>query len=134
MSAWGIGVWENDVADDVILMFDDLCEADSSAQEALQGVLAHPPYGWGIQDDDAAQILSIAALALQHGLLDSAVRDRAIATIESGAAMETWTESDPKDIAARTALLERFIALHQRGSASPEEFTSVTRPETASLE
>jgi hypothetical protein len=42
--------------------------------------------------------------------------------------------SDPKDIAARTELLERFIALLQHGSASPKEFSSVTRPETSSLE
>jgi hypothetical protein len=134
MSAWGVGVWENDAADDVVLMFEDLCEAGGSAQEALRRVLARPPYGWGIRDDDAVQILAIAALALQHGVLDPAVRDQAIATIESGAAMETWTESDPKNVAARLELLERFTALLQRGSASPEEFTSVTRPETARLE
>jgi hypothetical protein len=134
MSAWGSGVWEDDAAHDVILLFDKWRAAGSSAQMALQRVLAKPPYAWGIRDDDAVQILAIAALALQHGILDPAVRDRAIATIESGAAMGTWTESDPKHIAARTELLERFKRLLQRGGASPEEFTSVTRPETASLE
>ena len=134
MNAWGVGVWEDDAAHDVILLFDQLRQAGSSAREALQRVLADPPYAWGIRDDDAVQILAIAALALQHGLLDPSLRDRAIATIESGAAMGTWTESDPKDIAARTELLERFKALLQRGSASPEEVTSVTRPETSSLE
>src|SRR5215467_1045837 len=36
MSAWGIGVWEDDAAHDVILMFDKLRQAGSSAQEALQ--------------------------------------------------------------------------------------------------
>jgi hypothetical protein len=129
VGAWGIGVWEDDAAHDVILLFDKLREAGSSVREALQRVLAHPPYGWGIRDDDAVQILAIAALALQHGMLDPSLRDRAIASIESGTPMGTWTESDPKDIAARMELLERFTTLLQRGSATHEELKSVTRPE-----
>jgi hypothetical protein len=34
MGAWGIGVWEHEVADDVVLRFEDWCKADNSAQEA----------------------------------------------------------------------------------------------------
>jgi hypothetical protein len=128
MGAWGVGVWQDDAADDVILRFEDLREEGYDAQEALRRVLANPPWGWGDLDDDAVQILALAALALQHGVLDPALRDRAISTIESGDPMGTWTESDPEDIAARKQILERFKALLLRGTATPEELKSITAP------
>jgi hypothetical protein len=109
-------------------MFNDLHEAGDDAREALRRVIADPPWGWGDVDGDAAQILALAALALQHGVLDSALRDRAIAMIESGDPLGTWTQSDPQNIAARKQLLERFKELLQRGSATPEELKEVTTP------
>jgi hypothetical protein len=133
MGAWGNGVWQDDVAHDAIAMFEELREDGYDAQEALQRVLADPPWGWGDRGDDAVQILAIAALALQHGVLDPALRDRAIAMIESGAPLGRWTESGPEMIAARTEVLERFKALLQRGSATPEELKEVTTPEAFSL-
>jgi hypothetical protein len=128
MSAWGIGVWQDDMADDVVLMFNDLCEEGYDAREALRRVMADPPWGWGDVDGDAAQILALAALALQHGVLDPALRDRAITMIESGDPLGTWTQSDPQVVAAREQLLERFKALLQCGSATPEELKEVTAP------
>ena len=128
MSAWGVGVWEDDVASDVVIMFDDLREEGLSPQEALARVLADPPWGWGDRGDDVVQILALAALALQHSVLDATLRERAITTIESSAALRPWTATDPADVAARTLLLERFQALLQRGSATADELKSVTIP------
>src|SRR5262249_44019103 len=62
---WGNGVWQDDGAAEVILMFKELLEGGRTPREAVQGVLADPPWGWGDQDDDAVQVLAIAALALQ---------------------------------------------------------------------
>jgi hypothetical protein len=121
------------MAHDVVLMFEDLLEHGSTAAEAVQRILAHAPWGWRDIDAAAAQVLSLAALALQHGVLDPALRDRAIATIESGDPLGRWTEARPEVIAARTEVLEHFKVLLLRGMATPEELESVTTPEAYSL-
>ena len=89
--------------------------------------------GWGDQDDDVVQVLALAALALQHGVLAPALRDRAISMIESGDPLDRWTESQPEKIAARQEVLEHFIALLVRGNATADELASVTEPEAFSL-
>jgi hypothetical protein len=128
VGAWGTGVWQDDVAADVIKMFQELLEEGKTPREAVQGVLMDPPWRWGDQDDDAVQVLALAALALEHGVLDPALRDRAIAMIESGDPLGTWTESAPEDVTARKQVLEQFTALLQRDSATPEELKQVTGP------
>lgn len=133
MGAWGNGVWQDDMAYDVILAFEDLREHGSTAAEAVQRILVSAPWGWRDIDAASAQVLALAALALESGVLDPALRDRAIATIESGDPLGRWTESGPEMIAARTEVLERFKALLQRGTATPEELKSVTTPEAFSL-
>ncbi len=135
MGNWGNGVWQDDVADDVILKFDGLLEEGNSPIEAVRRVLEDPPYRWGDWDDDAVQILAIAALALQHGVLDPALRDRAIAMIESGAPLGRWNweGSRPEKIAARMAVLDQLKILLIRGAATAEELSQVTRPEAFSL-
>jgi|GEM_PF-5228195 len=50
MGAWGNGVWQDDVAHDMLLMFDDLLETGATPAEAIPLVILDPPYGWG--DDD----------------------------------------------------------------------------------
>ena len=133
MGAWGNGVWQDDAADDVVKMFDKLLAAGSTPSEAVQRVIAHPPWGWGDWDDTPVQVLALAALALEYGILTASLRNWAIAEIESGAPLDRWTESTPEDIANRTEVLERFKVMLIRGTATPEELKSVTTPEAFSL-
>ena len=90
MGAWGNGVWQDDVADDVLIAFEDALRDGLTAGAALRRVLDDPPYGWDDEDDSATQLLAIAALALQHELLDPDLRERAIAMIDSGVPMWRW--------------------------------------------
>lgn len=133
MGTWGNGVWQDDVAQDVIVGFKRLLAEDCTPGEAVQQILLDPPGGWGDQDDDAVQVLALAALALQVGVLEIALRDRAISMIESGDALDRWTDSEPEKFAARQALLEHFKALLVRGTATVDELASVTEPEAFSL-
>jgi hypothetical protein len=129
MGTWGIGVWQDDVAADVIVMFDDLLENGSTAVQAVEGVVTDPPRGWKDEDDEVVQVLALAALAIEHGVLDPQLRDRALALIESGSPMERWTDSGVEEIAARQQLLEQFQGLLRRGVATAEELENVTWPE-----
>lgn len=133
MGTWGTGIWQDDVAQDVILRFDQLLMKGRTAGEAVQDILVDPPWGWGDPDDDGVQILALAALALRHGVLSLALRDRAISLIEEDAPLDRWTESAPGQIAARQAVLEHFKALLERGTATVAELASVTEPEDFSL-
>jgi hypothetical protein len=129
MGTWGIGVWQDDVARDVIRAFEDLLKQGRTPIEAVQNLLEDPPWGWGDQDDDVVQILALAALALQQGVLASALRDRAISLIESSDPLERWTASKPEEFAARQEVLEHFKALLVRRSATADELASVTESE-----
>jgi hypothetical protein len=133
MGTWGIGVWQDDVTADVIRAFADLLKQGRTPVEAVQNILEDPPWGWGDQDDDVVQILALAALALQQGVLDSALRARAISLIESGIEssdpLDRWTESQPEQFAARQEALEHFKALLVRGTATADELASVTESE-----
>jgi hypothetical protein len=133
MGAWGNGVWQDDVAHDVVLRFDQLLAEGRTAEEAVQDILLDPPWGWGDQDDDAVQVLALAALALQHAVLGSTLRSQAISLIESGASLDRWSDSAPAQIAARQAVLEHFKTLLERGTATVDELASVTEPEAFSL-
>jgi hypothetical protein len=128
MSAWGTEVWQDDAADDVLIMFEDLLEAGATPTEAVRLIILNPPYGWG-DDLESTQILALAALTLKYEILTPMLRRWAIAEMDSGAPMGTWTRSAPEDIAARKQILERFKAILQRGAATPEELESVTGPQ-----
>jgi hypothetical protein len=133
MGAWGNGVWQDDVAADVILRFDQLLAEGTTPEEAVQQLLVNPPWGWGDQDDDAVQVLALAALALRHGVLSPVLRNRAISLIESGTPLDRWTDAAPEQIAARQAVLNQFKVLLERGTTTVDELASVTEPKAFSL-
>jgi hypothetical protein len=133
MGAWGNGVWQDDVAHDVILRFDELLAKGRTPGEAVQEILLDPPWGWGDQDDDAVQVLALAALALRHGALGPTLRNQAISMIDSGDPLDRWTGSPPEKRAARQEVLDHFKTLLVRGAATADELASVTEPEAFSL-
>jgi hypothetical protein len=70
---------------------------------------------------------------LQQGVLDAALRDRAISMIETGIEssdpLDRWTESKPEEFAARQEVLKHFKALLVRGTATADGLASVTESE-----
>jgi hypothetical protein len=133
MGAWGIGVWQDDVAQDVIVLFQDLRREGCSATEAVQRALENPLWRWDDEEDSARQVLAIAALALQQGVMEPSLRNRTLATIDSGVSLWPWESAQTEIADARKTLLSRFRELVLKGSATDEDFTSVTAPNTYSL-
>jgi hypothetical protein len=99
MGTWGIGVWQDDVAADVVVMFADLLQEGYTAAQAVQHVLDDPPWGWEDEEDAAVQLLAVTAIALQHGVLEAALRDRAVAAIDSQVSLWCWEDTYPGDFA-----------------------------------
>lgn len=135
MGAWGNGVWQDDVADDVLIMFEDLLEAGTTPTEAIRLIILDPPWPLGDWDDGPTQVLAFAALALEYKILTSRLRSWAIAAIDSGAPLGRWIwdEANPDHYLHRAAVIEQFKAMLKRGTAAPEELESVTRPKEFSL-
>lgn len=135
MGNWGIGIWQDDVADDVVIMFDELIDAGAIPLEVVNRVLMDPPWGWGDSDDEPVQVLALAALALQHGALRQPLRNWALATITSGASLGRWhwEGADPNRFSARLEVLKSFQEMLQRGVETSDELDSVTRPTAFAL-
>lgn len=96
MGTWGPGILQDDVAADVQVMFDDALASGMSVEQASREVLRELPGEMITDDDDGPVImLALAALQLQHQALDPYVRDQALATIASGAAMDRWQAASP---------------------------------------
>jgi hypothetical protein len=116
MGHWGPGILEDDVAVDVRVAFEDALSEGLSISEATQRVLDDPPAGFDDEEDAAVTYLALAALQLEHGALEAAIRDKAIAFIESGIPLWRWEGSPPERIAERQKALEDFKArlLHRK--------------------
>lgn len=133
MGAWGNGVWQDDGAEDILLAFEDALQGGLTERAALQRILADPPWSWDDEEDSATQLLAIATLALQRGMLEPDLRDRAIAMIDSAVPMWRWEGAPSDRVSAREEVLAQLRVLLARGTATAEELANVTRPEKHSL-
>jgi hypothetical protein len=128
VGTWGIGVWQDDVAADVLTTFEDLRDEGYSATRAIRTIVKDPPWGWDDAEDSAVQMLAIVTLALQQGVLDAKLQQRGLDVIDSQLALSS-DENVPQDQAnARKQLLLRLKALIIAGEVSPEDLKSVTAP------
>lgn len=110
MGTWGPGIFDDDIAQDARILFEDKLAVGCSVVEATRRVLDE----WkGIMDDEedaAVTYLALAALQLEHGILEPRLRQQALATIESGVPLWRWEGSSPERIAERTRVLAAFKA------------------------
>lgn len=129
MGTWGVGVWQDDVATDVRDEFEAALSSGLSVADATRYVLEHPP--WPLDDEDEGPVtyLTLAALQLEHGALQPAIRDTALRIIASGAGMERWEDEGEDALPERLAVLTRFRGLLEKGACTPAELSAVTEPE-----
>lgn len=93
---------------DVKVVFDENLARGCSVADATQHVLKEPPWGFDDEEDAAAMILALASLQLEHNALDQAVRERAIAVIDSGVPLWGWEDLPDERLAERTAVLHKL--------------------------
>ena len=113
MGAWGPGIFEDDVAADVQVMWEAAAAAAESAESATAMVLRD--LGSDVIDDteDGPVLwIALAALQLGSGAVTSEVKDRALAGIPAN--VERWREDASPAVAAEreellTALRDRLM-------------------------
>jgi hypothetical protein len=131
---WGIGILQDDVADDVLIAFEEALANGLAVEEATQRVIGDSP---DIDDDDDGPTIymALAALQLQHGILTPEIQDRAIQAATSHGAIGRfeWDGAPEGEVAARKDLLRRFTKILEHGSCTAEELEQVTNPKEFSL-
>ena len=109
MGAWGPGIFDNDVAMDVKLLFEEQLQHGLTTTEATQAILYDPPWGLDDEEDEASTYLALASLQLEHGTLDAEIRDKALAIIESGVPMWGWENTDANRQSKRKFVIDSLI-------------------------
>jgi hypothetical protein len=108
MGTWGVGLYSDDVACDVREGFREAIGDGLVAAEATDKLLRE----WGAvaEDDDAGPFwLALADTQWRLGRLESRVRERALAIIDTGRDLARWADV-PKDQRKRAAVLEKLKA------------------------
>lgn len=108
MGHWGPGIFDDDVAQDVRLEFEEQLRSGQSVAAATHHLIDAPPWGWDDEEDTAATYLALAGLQLEYRALDPAIRDKAIAIIDSEVPLWRWESSPPERIAERVRVLREL--------------------------
>lgn len=128
MGTWGPGILQDDVAVDTQLMFEDALAGGMSVELASRHVIIEEPEYFTDEDDGPVATLALAALQLQHRSLDPQVRDLALATIATGAAMERWETASPDVRAARARIIEQFETALRCGECDSADLQHMLDP------
>jgi hypothetical protein len=106
MGAWGPGIFSNDTAADIRGDFREALEDGLTPAQATAKLIAGAGDAVDDQDDATSFWSGLAAAQMALGVLQTNVRDRAIALIDAGGDLALW--DDPKLAAKRTLVLERL--------------------------
>jgi hypothetical protein len=110
-----VGIYAMDTSADGHGDSEEAMEAGASVGEATKRILIDYADYLDDMDDEPDVYFALAAAQLQRGALQDAIRDKAIAFIDSGQILERWKdESRPK----RQEVLQQFRALLIAGSDS----------------
>ncbi len=118
MGTWGPGIFEDDLAADIRLDFEDSLQEDMSVEAATRRVL--DKYAADIEDPDDGPVIwfALAALQLDYQSLHPDVRDRALAAMENPQHAERWREAGSSQLEERMRVLEdlreRLSAVDQK--------------------
>ena len=74
MGVWGVGLLQDDVAKNVQNAFDDALAGGLTPRQAVDAMLAAPPWPLDDTDDGSVIWLALAALLLREGAMRDDVR------------------------------------------------------------
>jgi len=103
MKTWGVGIFDNDVALDVRNEFDAALALGLSAYVASDKVIAKYD-----QTKDTEVYLALAALQIEHDIIQPKVKKKALTLIISGDAAEDWEDAGIPVFENRKAVLQEL--------------------------
>lgn len=107
MGTWDFGIFDDDIALDLKYQFEDALAEGLSVGDATKSILESEDYSIDDPDDTPVICLALAALQLEHGALEPAIRDKALAVIDEEQGRDRWDE-EPGGWAKRKAALLEF--------------------------
>ena len=123
MGTWGTGIFANDVATDVRDEYRSLLGDGLSGQEATVALLQRMGDVAEDDDDSVPFWLALAATQSQLGLLETRVKDRANAIIDSGADLQRWEQEAPSEVSQRRRALATLRARLTGEQPPPKKVT-----------
>jgi len=105
MRVWGVGIFDNDVAQDVRRDFEAGLASGQSVYIAADALLQKYD-----QSNSCALYLALAALQLEHELIQPKIKKKALTLIISGDAAEDWVASGTAIYENRMTVLSELRA------------------------
>ena len=105
MNQFGPGIFDNDVAQSVRDEFNTAVAQGLSVYAAADRVLARP-FDFMKENDRDQVFLALAALQLEHGVIQPKIKKNALTVIILGDDLETWESKGPTQHAARRQILQ----------------------------
>jgi hypothetical protein len=115
MSAWGTGIFEDDLTCDVQDEFNEMMDDGLSVAEATGHILEE--FLEELEDfedeeerlaEEALIYIALAQLQLRHQSLQQSIRIKTIELIDKGADLPFWEETDRTDYLERKQVLEQL--------------------------
>jgi hypothetical protein len=117
MGAWGVGIFDDDVACDARIALYDLFRNGQSAKDATEAVVVDFSDMLEDAEDGPVVILALAAAEWEAGRLDPRIKKRALKIIELGVDFR-WRDSAQRE--QRRAVLEELAAKLKRRPPPPK--------------
>lgn len=119
---------QDDLAEEARMLFDEGLASGLDVRAATAGVYDDLREALAGEEDAAVISLALAALQLREGALQPDARDRALAVVDSPAALSAWSLAPSEAVAARQETLRRIRGILERETCTAEELRAVTEP------
>ena len=105
MGTWGVGVFQNDVADDVKTAYISKLKIGKSDKEAFEEIVSENEELLSDNEDAVDFWLALASVMYDHGRLNDEARQKAMALLDADNDSERW---DEKEYGKRKKELEKL--------------------------
>ena len=126
MGCWGPGLYDSDIAQDILLAFRRLQAACNSPDELCKRI--EDEFSAELDDPEDGPIMHVvlAHQLLQLGIRNPQITQNAIAWLDSGGDLDLWKMDSPQNVSAREQELNKVRALLTGKTAITSQATQGT--------
>ena len=94
MGTWGVGIFQNDVGDDIKMEYTNKLKLGKSSENAFEELMSENSDLLNDPDDACDFWLALSSIMYDYGRLTDIVKDKALGIIESDDEMMRWSGTD----------------------------------------